>query len=131
MKLTVLIADAAQVDLAGKVHALGMGWDKTTTPTPPMTLIIFVDFEESPPTAPLTLDVLCLGPDGEVVKAGPDKREIKFRGHLQGDENALRALATINIGPMQLEPGRHVWNVSIVEEGLSTVVPFEAIPATS
>lgn len=40
MRATVLLADAASQDNSGKIHALGIGWSVTNTPTPPCALIV-------------------------------------------------------------------------------------------
>jgi hypothetical protein len=42
MRAIVLLADSAQVDPSKKVHALGLGWSVTTTPTPPATLVVLL-----------------------------------------------------------------------------------------
>lgn len=47
MNLTVLLADAAQVDSRNKVHALGMGWTHTQAPSPPMAVVAFVELDPS------------------------------------------------------------------------------------
>lgn len=45
MKLTLLLADAAQPDSNGKVSCLGLGWTRTGLPQPPMAVILLVDVE--------------------------------------------------------------------------------------
>ncbi len=49
MRIHLLLADSAQADPTGKVHALGLGWTVTSTPTPPAALIatIWVDWTEA------------------------------------------------------------------------------------
>ncbi len=42
MDAVLLLADAAQADPANKVHALGLGWTITTTPTPPAALVALI-----------------------------------------------------------------------------------------
>lgn len=42
MKSIVLLADSAQISSDRKLHALGLGWTVTSTPTPPATVVIWV-----------------------------------------------------------------------------------------
>lgn len=43
MKATLILADAAQHDPAGKVHALGLGWSVIGSPSPPIALVMLID----------------------------------------------------------------------------------------
>ena len=43
MRTQILLVDAAQADQSGKAHALGIGWNVTGTPTPPMALLILIE----------------------------------------------------------------------------------------
>ncbi len=47
MNLTVLLADAAQIDANNKIYALGMGWTHTKVPSPPMAVIGLVELEQA------------------------------------------------------------------------------------
>lgn len=60
MRATVLLADAAQTDPQGKVHALGLGWTVTSSPTPPMALVVLieVDWTESNRKFPFRAELL-------------------------------------------------------------------------
>lgn len=42
MRVDLLLADSAQADASGKVHALGLGWSVTSTPTPPAAVVAFI-----------------------------------------------------------------------------------------
>ena len=42
MRATVLLADSAQSDPTGKVHALGLGWSTTVSPTPAAAIVVFI-----------------------------------------------------------------------------------------
>ncbi len=39
----MLLADSAQADVSGKAHALGLGWNIASTPTPPMALLLLIE----------------------------------------------------------------------------------------
>lgn len=45
MRTQVILTDAAQADQFGKAHALGIGWNVTGTPTPPMALLMLVEVD--------------------------------------------------------------------------------------
>ena len=47
MRAIVLLAQAGHLDKAGTVHALGLGWTTSPTPTPQHVLIVFVEVEWS------------------------------------------------------------------------------------
>jgi hypothetical protein len=132
MKLTVLTADSAQVDSAGKVHALGLGWVQTTTPTPPMSLVLFLNFDEPQSSSePISLTVKCLDANGRLAKIESGK-ELEFKGALNGESGAVRAIAAINLAPgINLEPGAYRWVASIDGTEIEEVVPFEAVSAPS
>jgi hypothetical protein len=42
MQAVVLLADSAQTDPSNKLHALGLGWSVTTTPTPPAAVAVLM-----------------------------------------------------------------------------------------
>lgn len=67
MKITVLLADSAQTDQSGKVHALGLGWSITTSPTPPMAIVVFVSVEWHEANTPQHLTATLVTQDGEPV----------------------------------------------------------------
>ncbi|MEV6908591.1 hypothetical protein [Amycolatopsis sp. NPDC051071] len=48
MKVNVLLGDAAQVDAGGKIHVLGLGWTRTTSPTGPMAVVVLLELGDAP-----------------------------------------------------------------------------------
>lgn len=42
MQAILLLADSAQVDSQNKIHALGLGWSVTSTPTPPAAVCCLI-----------------------------------------------------------------------------------------
>lgn len=67
MKATLILADSAQNDGTGKVHALGAGWSVTGTPTPPMALIAFIDCPWDQTNTKHKLKIELLDADGHPV----------------------------------------------------------------
>lgn len=60
MKLVAFLADAAQADPQGKLHALGVGWTTLPTPTSPLAVVALADFsaDETPIDASVTFELL-------------------------------------------------------------------------
>ena len=85
MRVHVLLADSAQADPSGKVHALGIGWTVTSSPTPPAALIamVWVDWNES--NQKFNLVGSLVDGDGNLIEVeGPDGRgPITFGGELE------------------------------------------------
>ena len=76
MRIHLPLADSAQPDPTGKVHALGIGWTVTSTPTPPAALIamIWVDWTEA--NQKFNLAGSPVDGDGKVIDVdGPDGLE--------------------------------------------------------
>ncbi|MFE2995026.1 DUF6941 family protein [Nocardia sp. NPDC059246] len=131
MRLTVLIADTAQIDASGKVHVLGLGWNQTTTPTPPMALVVMIvaDAEESI-GGEISLTGMLLDENDEIAAFGDgdDRQGLAFHTSLTGVTKAGRGFAVLNIGPgVPLKPGRYTWQVQVDDTDIYERVPFEAI----
>lgn len=65
MNVQVLLADAAQTDSSGKVHALGLGWTITSAPANPMAVIVRVSFDSGEDQEPHVCVVRLLDEDGK------------------------------------------------------------------
>jgi hypothetical protein len=67
MKATLMLADSAQTDPAGKVHALGLGWSNISTPSPPIALIAMLDIPWDQTNTKHKLAIELLDGDGQPV----------------------------------------------------------------
>jgi hypothetical protein len=74
MKGTLILADSAQADPNGRIHALGAGWTVTSTPTPPIGLLVFVDCPWDQTNVKHRLLIELLDTDGRVVSFKTDDR---------------------------------------------------------
>ena len=72
MKAVLILADAAQADSVGRIHALGAGWSITGTPTPPIGLMTLVDCPWDQTNTKHTLLIELLDADGRVVSFQQD-----------------------------------------------------------
>ena len=134
MKVTLFLADAAQADAAGKVSALGLGWNRCSTPTPPLSLVILLDIAWDESNRPHKLKIELLTTDAEpVMVPGPvGPQPISFEavaeagrpaGLIRGSD--LRMPMTLGItGGLELAPGRYEWRVTV--EGFEDATAVES-----
>jgi hypothetical protein len=133
MKLTVMLADAANADQNGKVSALGLGWVVIPTPTPPMALVVFVDLEpaETLPIEQVTLDCELVDEQGEHVELERRQGPVAFNAVLTFtsksnlDLPVMRSAFAVGIAPgLPLPPGRYQWKVAVKESGVEDSAAF-------
>lgn len=112
MKATVLLTDAAQVDAQGKVHALGMGWSQTVTPTPSQTVVIIFEiaWDESDRKIPMRA-ALVDADGGPVTITGPmGEQPIVVEGELESGRapGVPRGTPTSMAIAVPVPPGLHL-----------------------
>lgn len=90
MHAVVLLADSAQPDPSNKVHALGLGWSLTASPTPPSALVVFVKVPWTAANMKHSFDLQLLDSDGQPVMLGKDPAT--------GEAAALRIEGTFEVG---------------------------------
>lgn len=126
MKAQLLLADQAQIDPTGKVHALGIGWRSTTGPTTsPTALVAFVEFDRDTTegTYECILSLIDTETEKPVVVEGENGStelvlsvdlEARYRKNVP-KTLPLTGAIVINFGPgMNLEPGReYVWRITV------------------
>lgn len=117
MEATLFVADAAQVSADGKMHALGIGWQQTSSPlTAPaaVAFILHVPWDETNRKIKWALDLL----DGDgkpvVLPTGPGsftaihmENEIEV-GRPPGVKPGafINVPFAVNLGPMPLAPDK-------------------------
>lgn len=117
MRAIVLLAQSGQLDPGGTVHALGLGWTTSPTPTPQHVLIVFVevDWAEIGQTFPIRAELV--DSDGARV-AHTDDGVIRAKHqvvHPKGTPVTIPFIATIP--SLNLTVGqRYQWRVSINDE---------------
>ena len=67
MKGLLILADSAQADANGRIHALGAGWTATPTPTSPIALMVLLDCPWDQTNTKHKLLIELLDTDSQVV----------------------------------------------------------------
>lgn len=138
MDATFFLADSAQVAPDGKLHALGIGWQHTTSPTAPaaVAFILHVPWDQTNRKIKWTLDLVSGDGKPVVLPTGPDTfAPIHMENELEvGRPPGIKPGSAINVpfalgfGPMPLAPGATFeW---VLKAGASEWrVPFTTRPA--
>lgn len=120
MRLTVLLADSAQVDGRGKIHALGIGWTHVPFPTPPIAILLLIDWEpdETPSEFAIRIGIRSEGGD-PILADGGQPFAITANGHadrLEGtnhnDVNRVPFAVQLGAG-LPIVPGRYVLHTAV------------------
>jgi hypothetical protein len=124
VRIRVLLADAAQVDAAGKVGALGLGWTNISTPLPGFAIIAILDIDwaELAKSYDLTLEILTGNGDlAQLEDSSGESRPLRFE--LSADLEVkpaipegtrIRLPAVFNFLPgMPLAPGKYHVRISV------------------
>lgn len=132
MEAHVLLADAAQRDQSGKVHALGIGWSNTTTPLPPHAVVLLVKVPWDQANKKHKFEVELTDADGHpITSTGPvGEQPVRVAGDFEAGRppglpagSPLDLALTFNTGGgLPLPPGRYTWILKIndtTEEGWS------------
>ena len=117
MRAIVLLAQSGHLDKGGTVHALGLGWTTSPTPTPQHVLIVFVEVDWSEIGKAFQIRAELVDSDGARV-AHTEDGVIKARYqpvHPKGTPVTIPFMATIP--SLNLKVGqRYQWRVSINNE---------------
>ena len=113
----MLLARSGHLDQDGTVHALGLGWTTSPSPTPQHVLIVFVEVGWSEIGASFPIRAELVDGDGAQV-AQTEENVINARRHPvhpEGTPVTIPFIATIP--PLNLVAGqRYQWRVSIAGE---------------
>jgi hypothetical protein len=133
VKINLFLADAAQADPSGKVSALGLGWNRCSTPTPSFSLVILLDISWAESNHPHKLKIQLLTTDGGAVEVpGPDgPQPVQFDAVAEVGRPAglpkgtsLRLPITLGISTLDLAPGSYEWRVT--PEGFEDATAVES-----
>lgn len=122
MEINLLLADSAQIDPGGKAHALGIGWARTISPTPPMGILVLISImpdESQFLNQTLEIDVFLVDQDeNPVAPNDPNAGSNAFRVHWEVEtsypQNQQEGLPigyplALNIGPGLPIPAGHLY----------------------
>jgi hypothetical protein len=114
LRAIVLLAQSGHLDKNGTVHALGLGWTTSPTPTAQHVLIVFVEVQWSEIGQSFPIRAELVDGDGHQV-AQTEENVINARRHPvhpEGTPVTIPFIATIP--PLTLKVGqRYQWRVSI------------------
>lgn len=124
MKATILLADAAQEDGFGKVHALGLGWTQVGTPTAAMAVIILLDVGWDETNRDIEVNLSLLDADGGAVSTQTQlgQQPISIQATTQAGRppglkrgSEIRLPLTVTVGEnLPLEPDqRYEWRLTV------------------
>lgn len=114
MRAIVLLAHSAHLDPNGTVHALGLGWTTTTTPTPQHALIVFVEVQWSETGVPFPIRAELIDGDGNRVAKTEENVINATRHPVHPDGTSVTVPFVATIPTLNLAAGhRYQWRVSI------------------
>ncbi len=124
MDAVILLADAALQDQPGaKIHALGLGWSTTVTPTPPAAIVLFVKVPWDRANEKHRFSLELVDADGHaVLLPGPmGEQPLRVDGDFESGRPPGLPLGTpldmalpIPLAPgMPLHPGAYMWRLEI------------------
>lgn len=123
MDATILLADATNPTPDGRVNALGLGWNVTTTPTGPAALVLLLDIDWHETDEPINVLIELLDADGHPVTPHPAAPEpLRIQAALEVARppglppgTPMRQSMGVNVAPgMQLQPGQaYEWRLAI------------------
>ena len=134
MNIALLLADAAQIDEKDKIHALGLNWTHTGSPTPAMAIVAVIEMgDESLPTE-LALQIDLLDADGNPAKVGgapgyDEPRSLvihgrqpvdRFSGERAGEPVFVQLVVEIDSG-LVFNPGFYSFKMKVTDEGTHEV----------
>ncbi|MFT8857184.1 hypothetical protein [Bifidobacterium aquikefiri] len=123
MKIQILLADSAETDVAsGKVHALGIGWNITTSPTPPAAIILLLNVAWGECNRPFSIDVELRDEDGNKAQTNTPAGLVPIYIHAEGEAGRPPGIKagsdirmplsfTIGQGLVLTEGKRYEWKV--------------------
>lgn len=126
MQLVLMTADFAQVDPAGKVHALGLGWNAVSTPLPPFALIfvLYLEAGEYAGTS-VVISGRLLHRNGERVPIGPEGEELEIGAEITISETDTRSTGVLQLGPgLPLDAGKYKWSFVVEGSEANAEFPF-------
>lgn len=132
MKLTVLLADAAQADASGKVGALGLGWSITSAPLGAHSVVVLFEVGWHEANEQHGFVVELLDQDGSAVLSEEGVPLVHFEGGIEMGRPPGMIKGTpliqpwvLNLPPgMPLQPGRRYEYRVSVDSGASGTVGF-------
>lgn len=122
---TLVLANSAEASPNGLIHALGLGWDQTFTPTPPMAIVVMLRVPWDLTNTQLPLEITLIDEDGHEPLLGQDPAgnpaPVKIQTDLEVGRppgvkpgSSLPVNQVLNLGPgLPLMPKRYEWKLTV------------------
>lgn len=121
----LLLCDAAVADPVGKVHMLGAGWSRTSSPTAPSAVVALIRIPWDRANRRLALRLALHDSDGQLVtlptEQGP--QPLQEQGEIEvGRPPGMAAGSPLDypfvmsVPPLPLVPGRYEWRLDLAEQ---------------
>lgn len=131
IEATLLLCDAAQADPFGKLHALGIGWSITSSPTAPAAVAVLLKIPWDRANEPLPFELTLVDEDGAHVAVG-DVHPFGMLGqHIEvgrppglAHGSAIDVAFQMALPPLPIPPGRYQWRLDISDQTFT--VAFQA-----
>lgn len=126
MEAVLLLANSAEASPNGLVHALGLGWSVTSSPTPPAAVIVLLQVPWDQTNMRHKFRLSLVDADGHGVMLGQDPLSgqpapLSIEGEFEAGRppglphgTPIDQQLTLNIGPLPLPPGQaYEWRLEI------------------
>lgn len=129
VEATLILCDAAVADPAGKVHMLGAGWSRTSSPTAPSAVVALLRIPWDRANRRLALRLALHDSDGQLVNLPTDQgpQSLMEQGEIEvGRPPGIAAGSPLDypfvmsVPPLPLPPGRYEWRLDLAEQTFHT-----------
>lgn len=128
-RASIILADFAETDPAGKVHVLGAGWSVTGPSTGPQAVVGFIQVPAEQSGTPITFTLRLTDRTGEIVEvpgpAGMQRMEVSGQAEMREPEGwdratDLNAAFAVNV-MMALPQGQsYTWSLEVDGKDLAS-----------
>jgi hypothetical protein len=130
----LILCDAAQADPNGKIHMLGAGWSRTSSPTAPSAVAVLIKVPWDRANQEIALHLHLLSTEGKpvTVETPSGRQELSAEGNIEVGQPAgmepgsdIDAAFVLNVPALPLTPGRYQWRLDIEDNVYTTSFQVE------
>lgn len=130
---SILLANSAEMSSNGGISALGLGWQQTVTPTPPIAIIMLIEVPWDLANRKLPIELVLVDEDGHAPLLNQDPMGNQAPVSIDGEIEVGRPVGakpgstlplnqTFTLGPgLPLVPGKtYQWKLTIAGDLVAT-----------